>query len=277
MAPSAPAISTRPTLPLKSTPPPRRPSQHDEFPGPDALAGNVHADARRRRRAARRILRSATPVEDMDSLYSSGTGLMYDPHRAERLHLFLRRFNALRQQFLRQRAVGCETGSSRESRAPASSRSPSAAGTCTSISTAQPRTRIGTNIFSLGKQFDDGVAALIGDLQAAGMLESTMIVAVGEFGRTPTFTAALGRDHYLNQFAFFAGGGVQGGRIIGATDATGANILDNGWSQNRRRESRRYRSHHLLRDGHRLDDDLLQRPVPPRLRIRPAIAVPYDP
>jgi uncharacterized protein (DUF1501 family) len=91
----------------------------------------------------------------------------------------------------------------------------------------------GNNIFSLGKQFDAGVAALIGDLQAAGMLDSTMIVALGEFGRTPVFTAALGRDHYLNQFAFFAGGGVQGGRVIGTTDATGANILDNGWSQGR--------------------------------------------
>jgi len=90
-----------------------------------------------------------------------------------------------------------------------------------------------TNIYTLGNQFDAGVSALIGDLQAAGLLESTMIVALGEFGRTPNFTAALGRDHWLNQFAFFAGGGVQGGRIIGSTDATGANIVDNGWSQNR--------------------------------------------
>jgi hypothetical protein len=91
----------------------------------------------------------------------------------------------------------------------------------------------GTNIFSLGKTFDAGVSALINDLKASGMLENTLIVAVGEFGRTPNFTAALGRDHWLNQFAFFAGGGVQGGRIIGSTDAQGANIVDNGWSQNR--------------------------------------------
>jgi hypothetical protein len=91
----------------------------------------------------------------------------------------------------------------------------------------------GTNIFSLGKTFDNGLSALIGDLQSAGMLDSTLIVALGEFGRTPNFTPALGRDHYLNQFAFFAGGGVKGGRILGGTDATGSKILDNGWSQNR--------------------------------------------
>jgi uncharacterized protein (DUF1501 family) len=90
-----------------------------------------------------------------------------------------------------------------------------------------------TNIFTLGNQFDSGVSALINDLQSAGLLDSTMIVAQGEFGRTPGFTGALGRDHYLNQFAFFAGGGVKGGRVIGATDATGATITDYGWSQNR--------------------------------------------
>jgi hypothetical protein len=91
----------------------------------------------------------------------------------------------------------------------------------------------GTNIFTLGKQFDDGVSALLADLKAAGMLDSTLVVAVGEFGRTPNFTAAAGRDHYPNQFAFLAGGGVVGGRIIGKTDATGANIVDFGWSRNR--------------------------------------------
>ena len=90
-----------------------------------------------------------------------------------------------------------------------------------------------TNIYTLGNQFDSGVAALLGDLQSAGMLDSTLVVAMGEFGRTPNFTAALGRDHYLNQFAFLAGGGVKGGRILGATDATGATITDFGWSKNR--------------------------------------------
>ena len=60
-----------------------------------------------------------------------------------------------------------------------------------------------------------------------------MVIAMGEFGRTPNITAAAGRDHYLNQFAMFAGGGVKGGKIIGTTNADGSAITDNGWSQNR--------------------------------------------
>ena len=114
-----------------------------------------------------------------------------------------------------------------------------------------------TNIFTLGNQFDAGVAALMGDLQAAGMLDSTLIVALGEFGRTPGFTAALGRDHYLNQFAFFAGGGVKG------------RPRPRGDRRDRREhprhrvvakspgESGRHRGDDLLGDGDRLDDDLL--------------------
>jgi uncharacterized protein (DUF1501 family) len=56
----------------------------------------------------------------------------------------------------------------------------------------------------------------------------------GEFGRTVgPLTPALGRDHWPQQFAFFAGGGVTGGKIIGATDATGADTTDFGWSRQR--------------------------------------------
>lgn len=91
----------------------------------------------------------------------------------------------------------------------------------------------GSNIFTLGKTFDTAVAALLGDLKGAGLLDNTLVVAMGEFGRTPNFTGAQGRDHYPVQFAMFAGGGVQGGTVIGKTDATGANIIDPGWSQNR--------------------------------------------
>jgi Protein of unknown function (DUF1501) len=91
----------------------------------------------------------------------------------------------------------------------------------------------GSNIFSLGNQFDNAVSALLGDLKSSGMLANTMVVAMGEFGRTPFITGAAGRDHYVNQFAMFAGGGVKGGRVIGTTDATGATIVDPGWSANR--------------------------------------------
>jgi hypothetical protein len=173
-----------------------------------------------------------TPVGDMDSLYTSGTGLMYDPTVAS--------------VFTYSSADSTRYGGSSFGNALIVAKQALAANQGTRFIQVtlggwdmhvdiygEAGNKNGTNIFTLGKQFDAGVAALIGDLQAAGMLDSTMIVALGEFGRTPGFTAALGRDHYLNQFAFFAGGGVKGGRVLGVTDATGANILDNGWSQNR--------------------------------------------
>jgi hypothetical protein len=87
---------------------------------------------------------------------------------------------------------------------------------------------------TLGKLLDDGLGQLITDLKADGLYDSTMIVMAGEFGRTVgPLTAAMGRDHFPVQFAVFAGGGVAGGRTIGTTDATGANIIDPGWSRQR--------------------------------------------
>jgi len=87
---------------------------------------------------------------------------------------------------------------------------------------------------TLGKQLDDGLSQLIADLQADGLYNNTMIVMAGEFGRTVgPLTAAAGRDHWPVQFAFFAGGGVKGGKIIGTTDATGATVTDPGWSRDR--------------------------------------------
>jgi hypothetical protein len=91
----------------------------------------------------------------------------------------------------------------------------------------------GNTIFTLGNSFDSGLSALLADLKASGMLANTLVIAQGEFGRTPYVTAAAGRDHYLNQFAMFAGGGVVGGKVIGSTNADGSAIVDNGWSQNR--------------------------------------------
>jgi len=91
-----------------------------------------------------------------------------------------------------------------------------------------------TSIFSLGKVLDDALSTLIDDLKASGQLQETMIVMMGEFGRTiGPLSATLGRDHYLQQFVFFAGGGVKGGRAIGATDATGGSTVEFGWSAER--------------------------------------------
>lgn len=72
-------------------------------------------------------------------------------------------------------------------------------------------------------RFDRAYSALIEDLDARGLLASTLVIAWGEFGRTPRVNADAGRDHYPNVFsAALAGGPVQGGRVVGASDAKGA-------------------------------------------------------
>jgi hypothetical protein len=69
---------------------------------------------------------------------------------------------------------------------------------------------------------DRAHAALITDLRERGLLESTLVVMMGEFGRTPKLNALAGRDHWPRAgFVCLAGGGVKGGRVIGATDAFG--------------------------------------------------------
>jgi hypothetical protein len=77
-------------------------------------------------------------------------------------------------------------------------------------------------------RFDRAYSALIEDLAARGLLESTLVVAWGEFGRTPRVNAQAGRDHYPNVFsAALAGGPVAGGRVVGASDSRGAFPRDN--------------------------------------------------
>jgi uncharacterized protein (DUF1501 family) len=72
-------------------------------------------------------------------------------------------------------------------------------------------------------RFDRAYSALIEDLDARGLLGSTLVVAWGEFGRTPRVNADAGRDHYPNVFsAALAGGPVQGGRVVGSSDEKGA-------------------------------------------------------
>ena len=75
---------------------------------------------------------------------------------------------------------------------------------------------------------DQGLAALIDDLEAEGRLDDTLVAALGEFGRTPKISTLPGekipgRDHWASVYSgLFAGGGVQGGRVIGKSDRTGA-------------------------------------------------------
>jgi hypothetical protein len=90
------------------------------------------------------------------------------------------------------------------------------------------------NLPAKGALLDNAVSALIGDLDANGLLDSTLVVMVGEFGRTVgPLTAAAGRDHWPQQFAFFAGGGIKGGTVIGQTNSTGSDTSVYGWAQNR--------------------------------------------
>ena len=90
------------------------------------------------------------------------------------------------------------------------------------------------NLPTKGPLLDNALSALLGDLDGAGLLQNTLVVMVGEFGRTVgPLTAAAGRDHWPQQFAFFAGGGTKGGTIVGQTNASGSDTSVYGWSQNR--------------------------------------------
>jgi hypothetical protein len=71
-------------------------------------------------------------------------------------------------------------------------------------------------------------SALLEDLQARGLLEQTLLVWTGEFGRSPRINSDAGRDHYGNVFsAVLAGGGIRGGQVYGASDKHGAFPADN--------------------------------------------------
>jgi hypothetical protein len=71
--------------------------------------------------------------------------------------------------------------------------------------------------------FDHGFAALLDDLERSGRLEKTLVVAAGEFGRSPRINASGGRDHWPGVWTVaLAGGGIRGGQAVGASDAHAA-------------------------------------------------------
>jgi len=76
-------------------------------------------------------------------------------------------------------------------------------------------------------RMDIGLSALIYDLQERGLLEDTIIIMSGEFGRTPRINMTAGRDHWpAAGFVFVAGGGFKTGQFIGSTDRLGAKPAD---------------------------------------------------
>ncbi len=79
----------------------------------------------------------------------------------------------------------------------------------------------------LSEGVDLGFAALVTDLKERGMLDKTLVIWTGEFGRTPRINGNTGRDHYPRCFsAALAGGGVQGGRVLGASTGDGSSVKE---------------------------------------------------
>lgn len=80
---------------------------------------------------------------------------------------------------------------------------------------------------SLAPRLDQSLSALLEDLSASGLLESTVVLVTGEFGRTPAINPNRGRDHWPDCWSLLAGGGgINGGRIVGASDERGAYVAD---------------------------------------------------
>ena len=80
---------------------------------------------------------------------------------------------------------------------------------------------------------DQGVSALLDDLESRGLLDDTLVVMLGEFGRTPKINNTRGRDHWGPCFfGLFAGAGVRGGQVIGRSDNDGAYPVTRAYSPN---------------------------------------------
>ena len=91
-----------------------------------------------------------------------------------------------------------------------------------------------TGLPLLAGQLDSGLAGLLDGLRQNSLLEQTLIVVAGEFGRTVgPLTGRQGRDHFLQQSVVFAGAGVHGGKALGATDEQGAGTIEAGWTRGR--------------------------------------------
>src|SRR5262249_58533572 len=74
---------------------------------------------------------------------------------------------------------------------------------------------------------DRGMGTLLAELKDRGLLDSTLVVWMGEFGRTPRVNRGGGRDHYSKAWTtVLAGGGIRGGQVVGKTDGDAASVTD---------------------------------------------------
>ncbi len=84
-----------------------------------------------------------------------------------------------------------------------------------------------TKVAANCKQLDPGMGTLIRDLHDRGLLKNTLVVWMGEFGRTPKINPNTGRDHYPKAWSMaLAGAGIQGGRVVGETDKDGVEVKE---------------------------------------------------
>ena len=80
---------------------------------------------------------------------------------------------------------------------------------------------------TLGPSADQVVSTLLEDLDQRGLLDSTLVLVMGEFGRTPNVNANAGRDHWAHCWSMvLGGGGIRGGQVIGASDEKAAYVAD---------------------------------------------------
>src|SRR5262249_2350654 len=83
------------------------------------------------------------------------------------------------------------------------------------------------SVRQLSEVLDPAWATLMEDLKDKGLLDTTLIVWMGEFGRTPKINGNKGRDHWANSWStVLAGGGIKGGSVVGKTSADGMTVED---------------------------------------------------
>lgn len=223
------------------------PASHEPFkltPNTNGLANTTNADGAARFDAKYSLLQSldsplrvrspyGNPVDDFGAFYQSARGLMYNP--------------AVDKAFRYSSADSARYGNTSFGNALLTAKQVLEA----NMGTRYVQVTLGgwdmhsniyansgqggqNSIFTLGKVLDDALSTLLNDLKGNGQLKETLIVMMGEFGRTVgPLSSTAGRDHYLQQFVFFAGGGVKGGRAIGRTDDAGARTVEFGWSGER--------------------------------------------
>ena len=121
------------------------------------------------------------------------------------------------------------------------------------------QTEEGSNL--LIPPLDVAISGLIDDLEQRGLYEDTMVIAMGEFGRTPRMNKYAGRDHWGRTFSVLVGcGGMSMGQVVGRSNPHGAHVVNRPISPE---DVAATVYHHLGIDGENTTfDDLLGRPIP---------------